>query len=96
MWQPFDSRFRNILDKIGLDQQIVTEELQFALIGDLKTTMQGAAVKRREEMMEALSNVQTIQAEQTRRRYCPLHNNNRTYTLSWQGFEVETNTLLLS
>lgn len=73
MWQPFNARFQNILDKIKLDQKIVKEELQFASMGALRTTMQAAAVEERKKTLAALQN-QMVPGEQVHRKfYQPLH-----------------------
>lgn len=74
MWQPFDVRFQNILEKIKLDQKIVQEELQFASMGSLKTAMQSAAVREREEILAQLPTIQANQSDQARRKcsYSPV------------------------
>ncbi|KAJ4406620.1 hypothetical protein N0V82_010086 [Gnomoniopsis sp. IMI 355080] len=64
MWRPFDSRFTNILNKIKLDQNIIKEELQFASMGELKTTVQDASMQERAAMLAALNNIQAFQTEQ--------------------------------
>lgn len=86
MWQPFDARFQNLLEKIKLDQKIVQEELQFASMGNLKTTMQNAAVREREAMLAALSTIQKKQNEQARRRYFPFLDDSKC-TLQYKSHE---------
>ncbi|KAL1850418.1 hypothetical protein Daus18300_012952 [Diaporthe australafricana] len=71
MWQPFDTRFQNILEKIKFDQNVVKEELQYASMGDLRAVMQGAAEKGRQETLARLSTIHAMQAEQAQRKFFP-------------------------
>lgn len=43
LWRPFDVRFQSIRNRLAFHQALVKEELHWATMGQLRSTMQGVA-----------------------------------------------------